>query len=206
MYVSVSVSLCVCVCFMCVCLSACPCVCVFQHLRQSLMSFSLFLSFFMLLFSPFLPLSLSLSLYQSLFSSLHLLLHLLLPRAAWCSRVWFPVVGSAVPPLANVLKVFPLLISGPDDRPQRRNLFPWRREALIRLVAGTLACPNLLADLIDGAQVRVIHQLHEVTVPQLLIGRRGPASAAWVHSARRVRGQVGDGGRRGGDYFQGDAQ
>lgn len=46
-----------------------------------------------------------------------------------------------------------------------------------------LAGPDLLADLIDCAQVGVIHQLHEVPVPQLLIG--GLARAARVNGGRR---------------------
>lgn len=114
-------------------------------------------------------------------------------------------MGSAVPPLADVLQMLPLLVRGPDHGTDGRGLFVGRRrEALVRL--GALARPHLLTDLIHGAEVRVVNQLHEVPVPQLLIGGRwaAAASAAGVQSKERVGGRGGRGG--GGYYLQGDAQ
>lgn len=112
-------------------------------------------------------------------------------------------MGSAVPPLADVLKMLPLLVSGLDHRAEGRGLFGGRsREALFRL--GILARPDLLADLVHGAKIGVVHQLHEVPVPHLLIGG-GWAAVTGVQSEERVSGRRGGGGR-GGYYLQCDVQ
>lgn len=123
-------------------------------------------------------------------------------------RIRFPVVGPAVPPLPDLLEVFPLLVGRPGGGPpQRRDVFPRGRKTLLPLIAaGVLPRPNLLTDLVHRAEVGVVHQLHEVPVPQLLIGDRGAASAAGVQSDGGVGGQVGGGGRRRRYDLQGDAQ
>ena len=153
------------------CVSACVFMCmdvsVCEHLQEFLVSQSL---------------SINLSfLYQSFFSPSMSFSTLLHPCAARCPRVRFPVVGPTVSPLPYLLKMLPLLVSWADSRAQRRGVLPWSRERLIPLVtAGVLSCPNLLANLVDSAQVRVVHQLHEVPVPKLLIGHWGTSSAAGI--------------------------
>lgn len=157
----------VCVCFMCVNISAC----VYFNTSSSSWSLSLF-SIHLLFFHPsFLSISVILFfLHRSL---------LLLACAARRPRVWFPIVGPAVSPLPYLLKMLPLLVSrGADDGALRRSFPPW--EIPFHLLAGTLACPNLLTYLVHGAQVRVVHQLHEVPVPNLLVGGGRPATTAGV--------------------------
>lgn len=116
-------------------------------------------------------------LYQSFFSpSTYVLLQ---PCAARSPGVRFPVVGPAVSPLPNLLKMLPLLVSWADSWAQRWDFLPRSRKGFIRLVSsGILSCPHLLTNLVDGAQVRVVHQLHEVPVPKLLVGNWGATSAA----------------------------
>ena len=151
-------------------------------------------------------LSLSSLLYQSLFSPSVSFSALLLPCTAWGPRVRFPIVGPAVSPLPDLLEMLPLLVSRAGSGSQGLDVLPLSREALTRLVAtGVLARPNLLANLVDGAQVGVVHQLHEVPVPQLLICHRGAASTAGIQSDGGVQGQIGDGGGRRRHYFQSDA-
>lgn len=60
------------------------------------------------------------------------------------------------------------------------------------------ARPHLLADLVHGAQVGVINQLHEVSVPQLLI-------AGLCLALGRVLSYA-IGGARSGDDLQRDAE
>lgn len=88
-------------------------------------------------------------------------------------------MGPAISPLAYLLKVLPLLVRWTRGRPHRQAALPLGREALIRRVdASVFPRPNLLANLVDRAEVRVVHQLHEVPVPELLIGHGGAAAAA----------------------------
>lgn len=116
-------------------------------------------------------------------------LTLLLPCAARRPRIRLPVVGPAVPPLSQLLEVLPLLVRWADSGAGVRAVLPRSREGLISLLtAGILSCPDLLTNLVDGAQVRVVHQLHEVPIPELLIGHWGPSSAAGVQSDGGVRG------------------
>lgn len=104
---------------------------------------------------------------------------LLFPSTARRPRIRLPIVGPAVSPLPYLLKMLPLLVSWADSRDQRRGSLPQSSNCLIPLVtAGILSCPNLLTNLVNSAQVRVIHQLHEVPIPKLLIGHRGPTSTA----------------------------
>lgn len=146
------------------CLHVCICMC--EHLQEFMVSQSL--STILLLCSLYQFFSPSIS-----FSGL------LLPCAAWRPRVRFPVVGPAVSPLPYLLKMLPLLVSWADGGAQRWDVLPRSRKALICLVdAGVLPRPNLLTNLVDSAQVRVVHKLHEVPIPKLLIGHWGPTSAA----------------------------
>lgn len=155
--------MCVCMCFY-----VHECICVCEHLQEFLVSVSFYHS------PPF-------SLYQSFFSPSISFSTLLLPCTAWRPRVRFPVVGPAVSPLPYLLKMLPLLVRRADSRAQRCDVLPHSRKALIHLVAASiLACPNLLTNLVNGAQVGVVHQLHEVPVPKLLIGHLGPTSTAGV--------------------------
>lgn len=163
--------MCVCVCFY-----VRKCICMCEHLQEFLVSVSFAHS------PPF-------SIYQSFFSSSIFFLTLLLPCTAWRPWAWFPIMGPAVSPLSYLLEMLPLLVSWADSRTQRCDVLPRCREGFIHLVAaGVLARPNLLTNLVDGAQVRVVHQLHEVPVPKLLIGHWGTTSAAGVKSDRGVGG------------------
>lgn len=122
----------------------------------------------------------SISLYESFYSPSSPT-YLLLPCTARRSRVRFAVVGPAISPLPYLLEMFPLLVSWADSRAQRRDVLPWSSKTLIHWVnACILTSPNLLTNLVDCAQVRVVHQLHEVPVPKLLIGHGRPTSAAGV--------------------------
>lgn len=90
-------------------------------------------------------------------------------------------MGPAVSPLPYLLEVFPLLVSRADGGTQSRDVLPRGGKTLIPLfAAGVLARPNLLADLVDRAEVGVVHQLHEVPVPKLLIGHRRPTATTGV--------------------------
>lgn len=83
---------------------------------------------------------------------------LLLSRAAWRPRVWFAVVGPAIPPLPYFLKMLPFLTSCRDSRAKRQRILSWSEENPLGLLAASvLACPHLLANLVDGAQVRVVN-------------------------------------------------
>lgn len=106
----------------------------------------------------------------------------LLPRTSRCSRVRFPVVGPAVSALPYLLKMLPLFVPRADGGPQRWDVLDGSRDgALVRLFRScVLPCPNLLANLVNCAEVGVVHQLHEVPVPKLLIGHGGRASTARV--------------------------
>lgn len=154
------------------CVSACVlmcCVCMCEHLQEFLVSQSIIL---LLSFS-----------YQSFFSPSMSFSTSLLSCAARRPRVWFPVVGPAVSPLPYLLKMLPLLVRRTDGGAQRRDVLPRSRKGLVPLfsaAAGILSRPNLLTNLVDGAQVGVVHQLHEVPVPKLLVGHWGAASTAWV--------------------------
>lgn len=90
-------------------------------------------------------------------------------------------MGPAVSALPYLLKMLPLLVPWADGGSQRGDVLHRSRDVLVHLVPScVLPCPNLLADLVDRAEVGVVHQLHEVPVPKLLIGGRGRASAARV--------------------------
>lgn len=183
-----------CVCVFCARVFVCLCVC-----RENLQEFSV---------SQSLPRSLLLSSRISSYSpSLHTSPPPLLPGAARRSGVGLAVVGSAVPPLSYLLEMLPLLVSGAYHGSHRRGLFTLSGKSLVRLVgARVLARPNLFADLVHGAQVWVVNQLHEVPVPKLLIGHRRPAPAAGFYPNGGVGGQIGRGGGRRRYDFQGDAQ
>lgn len=105
----------------------------------------------------------------------------LLPCTSRCPRVWFPVVGPAVSALSYLLKMLPLFVPWTDGGAQGRDVLHGSGDALVHLVHScVLPCPNLLTNLVDCAEVGVVHQLHEVPVPKLLIGHWGRASAAMV--------------------------
>lgn len=101
------------------------------------------------------------------FLCLSLLNPLLLSRTPRRSRCRFSVMCSAVPPLPHLLQMLPLFVGGVQ------RIGRWRLVGCIChgfVWLAVLAWPDLLADLVNGAQVGVIDQLHEVSVPQLLIG------------------------------------
>lgn len=157
----------------CVCLHVFLCVSVFEHLWEFVIPQSLS----------------SVLLVPVILLLLQLFLYLLLPCTARCPRIWFPIVGPAVSPLSYFLKMLPLLVSWAVWRAKGWDVLHRSRKALINLVnASILPRPNLLTNLVDRVQVRVIHQLHEVPVPKLLIGHWRPPSAAGVWSRRCVRG------------------
>lgn len=71
------------------------------------------------------------------------------------------------------------------------------------LIGRLLARPHLLTDLVHGAEIGVIYQLHEVAVPELLIGGGVWVGGAWgsrVQSGGRVLGVCG------GHDLEGDAE
>lgn len=144
---------------------------MFGHLRESLSLYQ----------SPLFSLDQSLSPPCSFFS--------LLPCTSRCPRVRFSVVGPAVSALPDLLKMLPLLVPCVDGGTKRRTILHGSRDTLIHLVHSCiLPCPNLLANLVDCAEIGVVHQLHKVPVPKLLIGHGGRASAARVYPHWGIRG------------------
>lgn len=80
-------------------------------------------------------------------------------------------MGPAISPLPYLLQMLPLLVCWARRGAEWQAALPRRRKALIRWVDTSIfPGPNLLTNLVNRAQVRVVYELHEVPVPKLLIG------------------------------------